>query len=161
MISQKMTDAINDQIKAELESAYLYLSMSAYLEAKNLKGMSHWLKAQFKEEMEHADRFMKHLYERGARVILEAVAKPAAEFGTPLDVFKAVLKHELHVTGRIHKLMDLAGDENDYASQSMLAWFIDEQVEEEANAEGIINKLEFLGNSSTSIYFIDKELGQR
>jgi len=161
MISQKMADAINDHVKTEFESAYLYLAMSAYLEAKNLKGMAHWLKEQFKEEMEHADRFMKYLYERGARVVLGGIAKPAEEFGAPLDMFKAVLKHELYVTGRIHKLMDLAIEEKDYASQSMLTWFIDEQVEEEASAENIINKLEFLGGSNTSIYLLDQELGQR
>ena len=161
MISQKMTDAINDQIKAELESAYLYLSMSAYLEAKNMKGMAHWLKGQFKEEAEHADKFMKHLYERGARVILEAIAKPAAEFGTPLEVFKAILNHERHVTDRLNKLMDLAIEENDYASQSMLTWFICEQVEEESSAEDIVNKLEFLSDSNSSIYLLDKELGGR
>ena len=161
MISQKMTDAINDQVKAEFESAYLYLAMSAYLETKNLKGMAHWLKQQYKEETGHAEKFMEYLQERGARVILEAIAKPTAEFGTSLDVYKAVLKHERHVTGRIYKLMDLAREEKDYASQSMLTWFIDEQVEEEASAEDIISKLEFLGDSHASMYLLDKELGQR
>ena len=161
MISKKMSDAINDQVKAEFESAYLYLAMSAYLEAKNMKGMAHWVKEQFKEEMEHADKFMEHLYERSARVVLEAIAKPVAEFGTPLDVFKAVLKHERHVSDRINKLMDLAREEKDYVSQSMLTWFINEQVEEEASAEDVVNKLEFLGDSNTSIYLLDKELGQR
>ena len=161
MISQKMTDAVNDQIKAELESAYLYLAMSAYLEAKNLKGMAHWLEQQRKEEVTHADRFMKYLYERGARVILGAISKPAEEFGAPLDVFKAIVKHEQHVTGKINKLMDLAIEEKDYASQSMLKWFIDEQVEEEASAEDIVNKLEFLGDAKASMYLLDKEMGAR
>jgi len=161
MISQKMTDAINDQIKAEFESAYLYLAMSAYLEDKNLEGMAHWMRQQFKEEAEHAEKFMKHLYKRGARVILEAVSKPAADFGSPLDVFKAVLKHERLVSDRINKLMDLAKEEKDYASQSMLTWFIDEQVEEEASVEDVIHKLEFAGDTNAGIYLLDKELGQR
>jgi len=161
MISQKMTDAINDQIKAELDSAYLYLAMSAYMEAKNLKGMAHWLKEQFKEEMEHAEKFMGYLYGRGARVALEAISKPAAEFGAPLDVFKAVLKHEQHVSGRINKLMDLAREEKDYASEFMLTWFINEQVEEEGSAGDIVNKIEILGGSNASMYLLDKELGQR
>ena len=161
MISQKMTDAINDQIKAEFESAYLYLAMSAYLEDKNLEGMAHWMRQQFKEEAEHAEKFMKHLYKRGARVILEAVSKPAADFGSPLDVFKAVLKHERLVSDRINKLMDLAKEEKDYASQSMLTWFIDEQVEEEASVENVIHKLEFAGDPNAGIYLLDKELGQR
>ena len=161
MISRKMTDAINDQVKAELESAYLYLSMAAYLEAKSLKGMAHWLKVQAKEETEHADRFMNHLYERGARVILETISKPEAEFGAPLELFKAVAKHERVVTDRINKMMDLAREEKDYASQSMLNWFVDEQVEEEADSDAIVDKLEFLGDSNVNIYLLDKELGLR
>ena len=161
MISQKMAGAINDQIKAEFESAYLYLAMSAYLETKNLKGMAHWLKEQFKEEQEHAEKLMKHLYERGARVILDAISKPAAEFGAPSDVFRTVAKHERLVTDRMNKLMDLAIKEKDYASQSMLTWFIDEQVDEEADADDIVSKIEFLKDSNSGVYMLDKELGQR
>jgi len=161
MISLKMTGAINDQIKAEFESAYLYLSMSAYFEDKNLKGMAHWMKAQAKEEAEHADKFMKHLYERGARVVLEALAKPATDFSSPIDVFKEVLKHERHVSERIHKLMGLAKEEKDYASEAMLTWFVDEQVEEEADAEDIVHKFELVGDSGSSTYLLDRELAQR
>ena len=161
MISPKMVEAINDQIKAEFESAYLYLSMSAYFEDKNLKGMAHWMRAQAKEEAEHADKFMRHLYERGARVVLEAMAKPAADFPGPLDVFKEVLKHEQRVSERIDKLMSLAREEKDYASEVMLQWFISEQVEEEANAEEIVRKFELVGNSGASLYLLDKELAQR
>jgi ferritin len=161
MISQKMTDAINDQIKAESESAYLYLAMSVYMEAKNFKGMACWLKKQCKEEAGHAQKFMEHLYERGARVVLEGLSKPAAEFGSPLDVFKAIAKHERYITGRINKMMDIAKEEKDYASQSMLNWFVDEQVEEEATADDVVAKLEFLGDSNASMYLLDKELGTR
>jgi ferritin len=156
-----MADSINDQIKAEFDSAYIYLSMSAYFENKNFKGMAHWTKKQAKEEMEHAEKLMEHLYERGARVVLEAVAKPAAEFDGPLAVFKEVLKHEQFVTSRFYKMMDLAREEKDYTTQSMLNWFIDEQVEEEASADEIVQKLEFLGNSNSSLYLLDKELAQR
>jgi ferritin len=161
MISQKIADSINDQIAAELESAYIYLSMSAYFEDANLKGMAHWTKNQAKEEMEHAEKFMDYLYARGARVLLKALAKPAAEFEGPLAVFQEVLKHERYVTGRIDKMMDLAKEEKDYATQSLLNWFVDEQVEEESNAEEIVRKLEFVGGSNSSIYLLDKELGQR
>ena len=161
MISQKITDAINDQIRAEFESAYLYLAMSAYMEGKNFKGIARWLEKQFEEEQEHAEKFMKYLYEQGAPVVLEAIAKPSAEFGAPLDVFKAVLKHEQLVTSRIYKMMDLAKEEKDYASQSMLNWFINEQVEEESAADEIIHKMEFLGNTNSGLYLLDKELGQR
>jgi ferritin len=156
-----MADSINDQIKAELESAYIYLSMSTYFEDTNLKGMAHWTKKQAQEEMEHAEKFMEHLYARGARVVLEALAKPATKFEGPLVVFKEVLKHERYVTGRINKMMDLAIEEKDYAAQSMLNWFIDEQVEEEASAEEIVRKIEFVDDSNSSLYLLDKELGGR
>jgi ferritin len=156
-----MTDAVNDQIRAELESAYLYLSMSAYFEDENLRGMAHWTKKQAREEMEHVEKFMEHLYSRGARVVLEAVPKPSAEFDGLLNVFKEILKHEQSITGRIHKMMDLAKEEKDYASQSMLTWFVDEQIEEEASAQEIVRKLEFVGNSNSGVYLLDKELSQR
>ena len=161
MISQKMSDSINDQIRAELESAYIYLSMSTYFEDNNFKGMAHWMRKQAKEEMEHAEKFMEHLYDRGARVELFQIAKPAKDFDGPLGAFKEALKHEQYVTGRIYKMMDLAREEKDYAAQSLLNWYVDEQVEEEATAEEIVQKLEFLGGSNTSVYLLDKELGAR
>ena len=161
MISDKMVATINDQIKAELDSAYLYLSMSAWLEDNNLKGMAHWMRKQAEEEREHAEKFMEHLYDRGARVELLGIDKPAKDFENPLAIFKAALKHEQYVTGRINKMMDLACEEKDYASQSLLKWYIDEQVEEEASAEEIVSKMEFLAGSNSAMYFLDKELGGR
>ena len=161
MITQKMITLVNEQIKAEYDSAYLYLSMSAYFQESNLKGMAHWMKKQAKEEMEHAEKFMEYLYDRGARVELLEIAKPAKDFEGPLAVFKEALKHEKYITGRINKMMDLAREEKDYASQSLLTWYVDEQVEEEANADEVVKKLEFVGNSNTSVYLLDKELGQR
>ena len=161
-ITNKMVNSINDQIRAELESSYIYLSMSAYLEDQNLKGMAHWMRKQAGEEMEHAEKFMEYLYDRGARVVLEAIAKPATEFDGPLGVFKEALKHEQYVSERIYKMVDLAASEKDHMTASMLKWFVDEQVEEEANADEIVQKLEFLGTKSNSaIYLLDKELGAR
>jgi ferritin len=156
-----MADSINDQIRAELESAYIYLSMSAYLEDQNLKGMAHWMKKQAKEEVEHAEKFMDYLYERGARVVLEAIQKPATEFDGAAGVFKEALKHEQYVSGRIDRMMDLALTEKDHMTASMLKWFVDEQVEEEASADEIVRKLEFLGSSNSAVYLLDRELGQR
>ena len=160
-ISKKMVDCINDQIRAELESSYIYLSMSAYLKDQNLDGMAHWMKKQAKEEIEHAEKFMEYLYDRGARVVLEAIAKPTTEFEGPLGVFKEALKHEQYVSERIYKMVDLAMAEKDHMSTSMLQWFVDEQVEEEANAGEIVQKIEFLKSSAPSMLMLDKELGQR
>ena len=161
MISDKMVAAINDQIKAEFDSAYIYLGMAAYFEDCNLPGMAHWMKKQYHEELEHAERFIEHLYERGARVKIAEIAKPKESYDGPLGVFKESLKHEQYVTDRIHKLMDQAIQEKDHATCSMLKWFVDEQVEEEAAADAIVRKLEFVGDSHSSIYLLDKELSAR
>jgi len=161
MISDKMTAAINDQIKAELDSAYIYLGMAAYLQDCNLSGMAHWMKKQYHEELEHVEKLIEHLYERGARVKIGEIAKPRESYDGPLSVFKESLGHERCVTERINKLMDQALEERDHATCSMLKWFIDEQVEEEANVEAIVRKLEFMGDSHASIYLLDKELGGR
>lgn len=161
MISEKMVAAINDQIKAEFDSAYIYLGMAAYFEDSNLPGMAHWMKKQYHEELEHAEKLIEHLYGRGARVKIGEIAKPKESYNGPLSVFQEALKHEQYVTDRINKLMDQAIEEKDHATCSMLKWFVDEQVEEEANADAIVRKLEFVGDSHASIYLLDKELGAR
>ena len=160
-ISDAMTAAINDQIKAEFDSAYIYLAMSAYFEDAGLAGMSHWMRKQYKEEVEHAEKFIEYLYERGARVIIPEIAKPKESYNDALDVFRTAYAHEQYVTSRIYKLVDLAVSEKDYATQSMLKWFVDEQMEEEDNTGGIVAKLEFLGNDKHSIYIVDRELASR
>ena len=160
-ISDAMVSAINAQIKAEYDSAYIYLAMSAYFKDAGLDGMSHWMKKQYSEEVEHAEKFISYLYERGARVIIPDVAKPKDEYTDALDVFKTAYAHEQYVTSRIYELMDLAVSEKDYATQSMLKWYVDEQVEEEANASGIVSKLESMCGDKHGIYTVDRELSAR
>jgi len=161
MISKAMQDAINEQIKNEFYSAYLYLGMSAYFEEQNLGGFATWLRVQFQEEQGHALKFMGYLYERGGTVKLQAIDQPPTEFGTHLEVFTQVLEHEKKVTGLIHKLYELALKESDYASQVMLQWFITEQVEEEKNASDIIADLNLIETRGTAVLMLDKELGKR
>jgi ferritin len=162
MINQKLQDALNNQIQAELYSAYLYLSMSAYCESKNLGGFAHWLKLQYQEETSHAMKLMDYLQERGGTVELKAIAAPPVEFGTPLEVFEQTLAHEIHVTSLINQLYELALAEKDYAAQIFLQWFINEQVEEEASATAIVERLKIIGDKSTgAILYLDKELGKR
>lgn len=156
-----MRDAINEQIKAEFDSAYIYLAMSAYFEDCGLSGMAHWMRKQYKEEIEHAEKFMNYLYERGERVIIPEIAKPKESYTDALDAFKTSYAHEQYVTSRIYKLVDLAVSEKDYATQSMLKWFVDEQMEEEDNTSSIVNKIEFLGGDKHSIYLVDRELSAR
>jgi len=161
MISQAMQDAINEQIKNELYSAYLYLSMSAHFEERNLPGFAKWLRVQFEEEQEHALKFYDYVHERGGTIKLLAIAQPPAEWKSSLDAFQQVLEHEQKVTGLIHKLYALALKENDYASQVMLQWFISEQVEEEKNATEIIAQLQMIEEHGTAVLMLDHQLGKR
>ena len=161
MLSNAIERAINDQIKNELYSAYLYLSMSAYLETANLPGMARWMRLQSDEEMAHAMKFFDYVYDRGGRVVLQTIDQPPAEFGSPLDVFEKALAHEQKVTGMINQIYDLAVKEDDYPSQIELQWFVTEQVEEEKSAGDIVDLLKMVGDHGPSLIMVDGQLGAR
>ncbi len=161
MIGDKMQDAFNSQIQAEFASAYLYLAMAAYCEAKNLPGFAHWLKRQNQEENGHAMKMYEFLLERGGRIKLQVLDAPPADYGSPADIFSKVLTHEQHVTAAIYRLYETAVAEKDYASQVFLQWFVSEQVEEEKSAAAILEKLKMLPDKTGALLFIDKELGKR
>jgi ferritin len=161
MFSSKVEKAINEQIKNELYSAYLYLSMAAYFDSINLPGFAHWMRVQFAEEQEHAERFYHFVYERGGRVVLQALDQPPSEWASPLAVFEETLKHEQKVTALINDLYALAVQENDYASQVFLQWFIAEQVEEEASATQVIETLKMVGDKGHALVMLDHQLAQR
>jgi ferritin len=161
MIGKKMQDAMNSQLQAEMYSACLYLSMSAYCASINLKGFANWLRLQSREEQEHAMKFFNHLIDRSGKVSLGAIEQPPLEFQSPRTLFEHVLDHEKKITERIHKLYETAMSEKDYASQTFLQWFISEQVEEEARATEYVEKLKMIGESSNAIFMLDKELGKR
>ena len=161
MINEKMTQALNSQIQAELYSSYLYLSMSAHFQAVNLSGLAHWFRIQAQEELAHSVKFFDYLNERSGRVILQAVQAPPVEWSSPIDAFEAVFEHEQKVTGLINDLMDIAIETRDHAARSFLQWFVDEQVEEEAAVEDILAKLKLVGGGGHGLYMIDQELGQR
>ena len=161
MISKKMQDAINEQINRELFSEYLYISMQAWFANQNLDGMANWMDAQGKEERFHAMKFFNYLIERGGKVVLKAIDKPATDFGTPLKAFTEALKHEQFISKSINELMDLAIKEKDHASRSFLQWYVDEQVEEEASVDKVIQKLKMVGDNRQGLFMIDNELGTR
>lgn len=161
MINSNVQEAINQQIKNELYSAYLYLAMSAYFEATNLPGFAHWFRLQSNEEVEHAMKLFDYLNDRGGRVELYAVDKPPNSWASNLAAFEQALQHEQKVTGLIYKLYETALNENDYATQVMLQWFIDEQVEEEKNATQIVEQLKLIEERGTAVLFLDKQLGKR
>ena len=161
MISKKIEEALNAQINAELWSAYLYLSMSANFAVKGNPGFANWFNIQFKEEQDHAQIFIKYLLSRGGKVALSPIEAVKTEWESPLDAYKDTLEHEKKVTSMINNLYALASAENDYATQSMLKWFIDEQVEEEETAQGLIDSLTMIKDNGFGIYMLDKELSAR
>lgn len=160
-IKKLMEQALNTQLHAEYESEYLYLSMSAYFESINLKGMAHWMYVQFQEEQTHKMKFYRYINERGGRIHFKDVKAPKHEWNSPLNVFEETLVHELRVTELINNLVELAMKEKDYATYQFLQWYVNEQVEEEANVVAIIENLKRIQNSSEGLYMLDKELGLR
>jgi ferritin len=160
-IKDKVTKAINKQINAELYSSYLYLAMAAYFEAKNWLGFANWMKVQSREENSHAMKFYDFVLERGGEVVLEDIKAAATAWKSPLEVFEAVYEHELKVTALINDLLKLARQEGDAATESMLKWFIDEQVEEEAHAKQIVDKLKLIKDSANGLFMLDHQLGER
>ncbi len=161
MLSQKLHDAINEQINAEFWSAYLYLSMSLDAEAKGYKGIANWFYIQFKEEQDHARIFMNLLSSRDAAVTLKPVAEVKTSWENPLEMFNDTLSHEKKVTAMINNLASIAHEDNDFASKNALIWFIDEQVEEEQNARDMIQAFEAVEGNKFGMYMLDKELAAR
>ena len=161
MINKSMQDAINDQINKELYSSYLYLSMAAYLEDRNLSGFAHWMRVQETEEREHAMKLYDFIVERGGRVMLKAIEAPKTEWKSTLELAEEVAAHEAVVTASIHALYELALKEKDYSAQIMLQWFITEQVEEERNAAEIVSNLKLIEDRGTAVLMLDHRLAKR
>lgn len=161
MLDKRVEDAINDQLNFELYSAYIYYSMQSWFENQGMTGFANWMAVQVKEEMSHAQIMFNHVNERGGRVLLAGIAGPANAWKSPLHIFQTALEHEQIVTGRINKIMDLAIEIKDHATVQFLQWFVAEQVEEEASAGEIVNKLEWAQDAAGALYQIDKELGAR
>ena len=161
MISRQIQDAFNNQLNAELYSAYLYLSMSAYFESMNLKGFANWMRCQAQEEMVHAMKFYSFLNDRGGRVVLSAIEGPPVKWDSPLAAFEDAYRHEQKVTGLINNLVDLAMQEKDHSAGAFLQWFVTEQVEEEASADAVVQKLKLAGGQGAALFMIDAELATR
>jgi ferritin len=161
MLNEKIQNAFNAQINAELFSSYLYLSMSAWLETQGLKGMAHWMRMQVQEEDFHAKKFLDFVNECDGRVLLTAIEAPQTEWSSPLQVFADAYEHETKISGMINELVDLALSERDHAANSFLQWFVNEQVEEEASTQEIRDKLKLAGDNGAVLYMIDQELSQR
>jgi ferritin len=157
----KMLDALNEQINAEQYSAFLYLSMSAWFEDKGLPGFANWMYVQYQEELTHANKFFNYVNERSGRVELKAIDQMPVEFESVIDVVEKTLEHEQKVTGLINNLMDIAVETRDHATQSFLQWFVDEQVEEEASVQELLDALKLTKAEGNGLFMLDRELGQR
>jgi ferritin len=161
MLADKMESVLNNQVNAELYSAYLYLSMAAYFQSVDLPGFATWMRVQAQEEVVHAMKIYDFIGERGGRVTLTAIEEPPTEWDSPLAVFEQAYAHEQKVTGLINGLVDTAESLKDHATRSFLSWFVDEQVEEEASADAVVRRLKLAGESGSGLFMIDRELGQR
>ena len=161
MVSKKMQDAMNAQIKLELESAHLYMSMAAYFNSLGWDGMAGWMQKQSQEEFVHAMKFYSHLVNRESRVLLAEISKPEQEWASPLAAFQAAYKHEQFITSKINALVDLAKAESDHAANAFLQWFVTEQVEEEASTSKVAQMLERVGSSGNGLVMLDHQLGAR
>ena len=161
MLSDKMEKALNEQVNAEMYSAYLYLAMSAYFEDQNLSGFANWMHVQAQEEMTHAMKIYNYIHDRGGRVVLEQIDKPQSEWENAEKVVEEVFAHEQKVTQMIHNLVNLARDEKDHGTDNMLQWFVSEQVEEEANADELLQQVKMIGGQGHGLLMLDRELKQR
>ena len=157
-ISKTMQDAINAQIQAEYYSSYLYLAMSAYCEEVNMPGYAHWMRTQAREEMEHTMKFYRYVVERGGRVVFGAIEQPPVEFESVLAVAEETQTHEQKVTSLIHKLYEVAVEEKDYATHNFLQWYVAEQIEEEALARTILDKINLIGDDKGGLYLFDNDV---
>lgn len=161
MLSPKLQDAINEQVNAEMWSAYLYLSMAMHFQAEGRPGIANWFNVQFQEELAHAEILRNYVNARGGRVVLKAIAAVPTTWASELDAFENTLEHEQKVTSLINNLYALAEEEKDYATRERLNWFVSEQVEEEDNCRTLIDRLKLVGDNGLALYTFDQELAAR
>ncbi len=159
MLSDRMQSALNDQINLELSAFYTYLSVTAYFEEQGLRGFASWMRHHSNEEMMHAMKLYDYIHERRGRVTLLPIGEPPHNWATALAAFEDALRHEQKVTAAINRLVDLAREERDHATNSFLQWFVDEQVEEEAVVDAVINDLQRIGDFGPGLYMLDRQLG--
>jgi len=161
MIKKSLEEALNRQINREYYSAYLYLSMSSYLDSINLKGFAHWMRVQAREELAHGMKLYDHLIAMNGRALLQPIEAPPEEWKSPQEVFEEVYDHEQKVTAMIAALMDLALEKKDHATAAALQWFVTEQVEEEGNAQAILEQIKAVGDVPGHLFYLDHHLAKR
>ncbi|MBN2024209.1 MAG: ferritin [Pirellulales bacterium] len=161
MLNPRIQEAFNKQINAELFSSYMYLSMAAYFESRSMRGMANWMRVQAQEEVVHATKFFDFIHDRDGQVTLTAIGAPPVQWDSAAQVFEHAYEHECKVTAMIHDLVRLARNENDPAADNFLQWFVTEQVEEEASAQLMVDKLRLVGDNGAGLFMVDTEAAQR
>ncbi len=160
-MNRTVEKALNEQLNAELYSAYLYLSISTYFESLNFSGFAHWMRVQAREETGHAMKFYSYIFERDGHVALTAIDAPPASWKSPLEAFENAYQHEVKISGLIHDLVHLARAQKDIPTENFLQWFVEEQVEEEASTLGVVQKLKLIKDSANGLFMLDGHLGRR
>lgn len=161
-ISKELEKALNDQINFEFYSAYIYLGMGGYFNTLNYKGFENWMRVQAQEEMFHAMKLYNYVFDRDGEVTLQDIKAPQKTWESALDAFQNAYEHEQIVTSNFHELTELALKNKDHTTNTFLQWFITEQIEEEANAKGVVDQLKMIGpNNHNAMYMLDRELAQR
>lgn len=161
MLSERMEKELNLQINREAASAYLYFSTSAYFEYENLKGFAHWMLMQAQEELFHVKRFFDYVNDRGGRVQLSKLSGPTVEWKSTLEAMEDAYKHEVFISKHINDLVGIALEEKDFSTHAFLQWFVNEQIEEEATADEVVQKLRMIGDDRSGLFMFDQELGKR
>ena len=160
-LNETVQDALNKQINAEIYSGYIYLAMAAYFTSINLQGFGKWMRIQAHEELGHAMKFFEYITERGGRVALRPLEEPPFQWASPLEAFEEASRHEQKKTGLINHLVELSAPHVDHATSVFLQWFVNEQVEEEASTDEVVQKLKLIGDAPGALFMMDRELGQR
>lgn len=161
MVNPKVEKIMNEQIKHEMESFYIYMSMAAYFHAENLDGMAHWMRSQAHEEMVHAMKFFDHINDRGGKVKLMDLKQLKTEWSSPLEAWEDAYEHEQFISGKINEIMSVVREEKDYPAEPLADWFVNEQIEEEANTSKIAAEMQRIENSKGGLFMMDRELGNR
>ena len=161
MISQKIASLVNEQIVNEQFAAQYYLSMSAWFAGKDLDGIANYFRVQSKEELMHADKMFDYLNDVSGEIIIGAIPQPPHAFSSAVEIFEKALEHEKKVTASIFNILKNANEEGDFATVTFLQWFVNEQVEEEANASQLVTKIKMVNDNPSALYLFDQELGQR
>lgn len=158
MLTEKMEKALNAQIRIEAESSQVYLSMACWAEVKGLEGISLFMYKHSDEERMHMLKLVKYVNERGGHALISDLKAPETDFGTFQKMFQELYEHELFVSKSINELVQVSLDEKDYATHNFLQWYVAEQIEEEALARTILDKINLIGNDKGGLYLFDRDV---